>query len=271
MDIEKFATQMANGKTLEDLRQRMSQSAKAASASTRTTEEVERELAYWHGVYSAQRRGNTVSFAPLSYAQEMDYENARKSVWNLVLDRGYEIAAAKNLPFYEVKFDQAQADTVRNLLKWLINDEGSALPLAKGVWLWGEPGTFKTEIMQILSAFGLARGLSKAFHFVDWSLEYDKFLLDGVHFSETHKQFNRCFDEFLKKTEDVKRWGNVTNPNESLIESRYRRFKKFGQKSLFISNFSPAVAQEQLSTQGFDRLTEMVASIKMPGTSKRNG
>ncbi len=268
-DVNQIAQQLAHGRTLEELRDRMAGNV-TATPYQRPAEKAESELAYWQRVYGAKPERKARAYIP-AHTQDLDYEEARKALWGMVLDRGVEIAAAKNLPYYEIKFDQEQAAVIRNLLKWLINDPTSTLPLAKGVWLFGEPGTFKTEIMQILSSFSMARKLSKAFHFVDWSLEYDKFLLDGVPMSEQHKQFNRCFDEFLKKTEDVKKYGNVTNPNESIIEARYRRFKNYGQKTLFVSNFSPVIAQQQLSTQAFDRLSEMVSSILMPGNSKRNG
>jgi hypothetical protein len=265
IDINEIAKAAAGGRSLEELK------ASAQRAVERKREAVgqlsEHGKDYLANIWNANKVDNAKGV--ISYEQEGDYEHTRKAFWERILIRGEEIAKLKNIANYPIVFTQEQGEVIKDLLKWLINDNTSSLPLNKGIWLHGEVGTFKTELMQIMAKFSQDHNLSKKFHFVDWSISYEDFITDAKTY-ESLIRLNRCFDEFLKKTNDVKDFGNAENPNETLIEVRYKKFQAYGQKTIIISNFSPNYALNVLSTQAGDRMKSMFGSIEMPGTSKRN-
>jgi hypothetical protein len=274
-DIEKTALELSGGRDLSQLRESMERLAKRMKGGANdegfVLEVSDYGKEYLQNIWNPKPQNCS---PVISYAQEMEYSEARLAVGRMVLRRGAEIAAIKGLSNYKIEFSPDQAAVIESLVKWVINDSSSTLPLSKGVWLWGGVGVFKTEIMKIISKFSLTqkvneKHLSKAFHFVDWSLEYNNSIKQNIEISQGMQYDYRCFDEFLKYTEDKKEFGNTYNPNEDLIARRYPRFNSSGQKSLFVSNFSPDFAAGALSQQAYDRLCAMVTSTQMPGESKR--
>lgn len=265
IDINEVAKELSGGKSLDELR------AAANRKQQRSLENVgklsEHGKEYLATIWNNQNESKEKKVL-ISYNQEGNYDTAKKYFWEMILQREKEIAILKNISSYKIFFTPDQADVIRNILKWLINDSSSTLKLDKCVWLYGEVGTFKTELMQLLAKFSQHHNLSKKFFFVDWSIDYEDFITDDKKY-QSLIQFNRCFDEFLKKTNDVSDFGNKENPNETLIEVRYKKYQAFGQKTILISNFAPIEAQEMLSKQAYDRIRGMFVSIQMPGTSKR--
>jgi hypothetical protein len=274
-DIEKQALELSGGRDLSQLRESMERLARRMKGGANEEDFVLEVSDYGKDYLKNIWNPKPQNCSPvISYAQEMEYSEARLAVGRMVLRRGAEIAAIKGLSNYKIEFSPDQAAVIESLVKWVINDSSSTLPLSKGIWLWGGVGVFKTEIMKIISKFSLTqkvneKHLSKAFHFVDWSLEYNNSIKQNIEISQGMQYDYRCFDEFLKHTEDKKEFGNTYNPNEDLIARRYPRFNSSGQKSLFVSNFSPDFAAGALSQQAYDRLYAMVTSTQMPGQSKR--
>ena len=82
-------------------------------------------------------------------------------------------------------------------------------------------------------------------------------------------QLNKCFDEFGRHSGAVMRFGNPLNITETLIEQRYIRFEASGQKTHFISNYSPDEAMQMLSPAIRDRLKKMCQSVKFGEKSHR--
>lgn len=264
-EIEKLALQFSGGRTLEDLRRGQSREG-SAGAVVGNSEAV---AAYWERVFSGKKMQRVTMVAPLE--QVVDFETARVEFRELIKVRATEIATAKNDPSFKILLTPEQGEVVVSLLKWLINDPTGPLDIAKGFWLYGQPGTFKTELVKLLQRYAQQRELFKQFQFTDWSLEYDIALMDGKSdMIQVNEQQFRCFDEFGRKVMPINRFGNKVDANESIIESRYQRFKRYRQFSMFVSNYDPAQVESILSPMAFSRLREMVKSIKMPGTDKRN-
>jgi len=262
-EIEKLAKELSGGRTLEQLRESQSRQGNA-----RVVGNTEAVAAYWERVFSGKKMQRVTMVAPL--IQQVDFETARTEFKELIKDRAQEIAVTKNLAQYKIELSPDQGLIAIALLKWLINDPTGPLDIAKGFWLYGEPGTFKTELVKLLQRYAQQRELFKQFQFTDWSLEYDIALMDGKSdMIQVNEQAFRCFDEFGRKSMPINRFGNKVDANESIIESRYQRFKKYRQFSMFVSNYDPKQIQSILSPMAFDRLTEMVQSIKMPGISHR--
>lgn len=263
-NINDIALEFSGGKTLDQLRE--SQNRQSNASQIGNSEAI---AAYWEKVFSGKKMQRVTMVAPL--VQQVDYETARVEFRELIKDRAVEIAVAKNLSEYKIELTPDQGMVVVALLKWLINDPTGPLDIAKGFWLYGQPGTFKTELVKLLQRYAVQRELFKQFQFTDWSLEYDIALMDGKSdMIQVNEQQFRCFDEFGRKAMPINRFGNKVDANESIIESRYQRFKRYRQFTMFVSNYDPNAIKEILSPMAFDRLTEMVQSIRMPGTSHRN-
>lgn len=263
-NIDELARALSGNRTVEQLRDAQNRRSNAGVIGN-----SEAVAAYWGKVFSGEKMQRVTMVAPL--VQQIDFETARVEFREVIKDRALEIGIAKNQE-YKIELAPEQGVVVVTLLKWLINDPTCPIDIAKGFWLYGEPGTFKTELVGLLMRYAEQRELFKAFKFTDWSLEYDVALMDGKSdMIQVNEQAFRCFDEFGRKSMPINRFGNKVDANESIIESRYCRFKKYRQFTMFVSNYDPMQIKSILSPMAFDRLTEMVTSIRMPGNSKRNG
>lgn len=254
--IDEIAKKAAGGRSLEELRRAFDASRERKRFPT-TKEQSEKEAEYWKNVFSEKNRLPKTLLIPVK--QEMQYVEARKMLIEGMEARQSELKILRNEPDFKLKFTPQQGSVIETMLRWLINDPLCSLNLRQGIWLYGNPGTFKTELMRLLEP--ISSGLTKQFMFTDFSTEYAE--------TEKNVQFNRAFDEFLKRTDVIKNYGNAASPTEQVIEQRYKRFMRYGQYTIIITNFSPNSAAGMMSTQAFDRLRAMVNSLEMPGESKR--
>ena len=260
-DIGAIAAEYAGGRTVEQLRESMNRSATKREHTANTAAAT----AYIQSLPERKAAGTYV----LPTVQEMEYTEARRAFGAMLLQREAVLKVLKGNDDFKVVFDESQKAVVSDLLKWVINDQTSRIPLQKGIWLWGAPGTFKTELTKLLSAFSLSQKLTKAFEFVDWSVEFEKLVNDKIQIVKPNVSGNRAFDEFLKYSTELKSYGNVENPTEALISQRYTRFIGYGWKTIIVTNAHPNEAEKMLSPQAFDRICQMCQSVEMPGKSKR--
>jgi hypothetical protein len=151
-----------------------------------------------------------------------------------------------------------------------INDPACEWPLTKGLFVYGMPGTGKTEVMQIFERFAALNSLPKAFSFTSMAEVYVKAKSDkGFDPVTPNIQLDRCFDEFGLHTGAVMTFGESLDINEAIIEARYKRFRQGGQLSHFISNMTTAEVQAAFSPMIFDRIRSMCTSVHFKGKSKR--
>lgn len=234
-----------------------------------TPEQIEYTRKYWETVFSSQKK--EIAYQPRQIVQEMEYEAARKSFWRVLEMRAAEIMVTEQRNDFEWRFDEQEKDIIRNLVRYFINDPASKFALSKGLFLYGAPGTGKTEIMEAAERFCRENDLSKAFEFSSMSRIYDEAKADKNSDPVTpNVQRNRCFDEFARYVGEVSRFGDKLDINEAIIEQRYNRFRKFGQITHFITNSTPNDVAPILTPMLFDRLRSMCTSISFTGKSKRN-
>lgn len=265
-DINKLAEQLAGGLSLDEMRRRQSGIAKER---VKTPEEIEAENEYWAKVF-AEKPTKPELIMSRRTAQEMDYDEAKRKFWNIMQMRAAHIATLENNPEFEWIITPEFGDTLRNMVKYFINDSTGGLPLTKGLFIFGENGTGKTEIMQAFSRFTENYDLTKRFVFCSISQVYNKARADKEFDPVTpNEQQDRCFDEFGRNVGPIIRFGDALDINEAIIESRYNRFRRYGQITHFIANMAPNEAEAQLSPMVFDRLRSMCASIEFTGKSKR--
>lgn len=229
---------------------------------------TETERNYWHGVF-ADRPTSSALMITRQTAQEMEYDTARRKVWALMLLRAAHISELENQNF-EWDMEPDFANTVRQLTKYFINDPSCEYPLTKGLFLYGLPGTGKTELMHIFERFTRENELSKAFQFSSLSKIYTD-AKANADFDPVSPNvcFDRCFDEFGRYLGAVKRYGDDLDINEAIIEQRYERMKRYGQLTHLIANMTPNETENKFSPMLADRIGEMCTGVFFTGKSKR--
>lgn len=265
--LNEIAKQLAGGMSLEQLRQ--SQQQAAEKPRVKSQQEIEAEQAYWTKVF-AERPAKNALFVSRRTAQEMDYEKARRNFWEIMQIRAAQIAMLENNPAFSWKISPQFAETLQNLVKYFINDPSGKLPLTKGLFIFGENGTGKTEVMQALCKFTTEFNLSKQFTLTSMSDVYNMARADKDYDPiQTNQMFDRCFDEFGRNIGPVLRFGDPLDINEAIIEARYSRFRRYGQITHFISNMTGNEAEAHLSPMVFDRLRHLCSSVVFHGKSFR--
>jgi DNA replication protein DnaC len=196
------------------------------------------------------------------------YDVARKTVIEIMEERAYKKSQLTGRAF---KYDfTGIGDTIKDLIHYFIASPDGSLDLSKGLFLHGVPGTGKTEIMQIMKEMTDRVNLRSQFTIESLSIMYDR-----ARGSETYNplpdaiQLHKCFDEYGRHSGAVMRFGNPLNITEALIEQRYIRHEAGGQRTHFISNFTPEEAMSILSAPIKDRLKKMCQSVKFGEKSHR--
>lgn len=268
-DINQIAAELSNGLTLEQLRERQQAAGERRIHYERSPEAQQAEVEYWRAVFSTEPRKNEL-FVTRSIKPEMDFTEARKKFWAILQERAARIAQIENDPTFAWQFSDEDKRIVQNLIRYFINDPACEYPLTKGLFIFGQNGTGKTEMMQALSRFTMEHDLSKTFVFSSMSDEYTRAKWDKDYYPVAiNAQFDRCFDEFGRYMGPVKRFGDDLDINEAIIEARYNRFRKYGQLTHFIANMTPIEAKETFTPMIFDRLRSMCTSVEFKGQSKR--
>jgi hypothetical protein len=233
---------------------------------TPVTQEVqEKTVQYWQTVFSTQPS----AIQPIrQFRQEMTFEEAKKKLWLVMVQRGRELEVLK--PGFEWVFTQEQRQIINDLLKYFINDPSSAYPLTKGVYLYSVPGTGKTELMQCFSAFTKINGLSKAFEFSVMSKRFDDIKIrKNFDVLPELTTFDRCLDELFLKVGTAAVYGESIDINQHVIEQRYSKFTNYGQLTHAITNMGPGQISSIILPMLHDRLSDMLTFIHYPGASHR--
>lgn len=266
-DINHIAQQLAGGLSLDELRRRQGQAGEFRRRE-KTPEEAAAEAEYWEKVFAERPKRQTL-YVMRSTAQEMDYEEAKKKFWGIMRFRAAVISTLENRPF-EWLVDESMKFNLANLVKYFINDPTCKWPLTKGLFIFGQNGTGKTEVMQCLSKFTEQHELTKRFVFTSMSDVYTAARADKESDPVSQNiQYDRCFDEFGRNTGPVIRYGDPIDLNEAILEGRYNRFKNYGQLTHLIANMAPNEAEARFSTMIFDRMRSMCTSVHFQGESKR--
>lgn len=269
IDIDALANELSKGMSLDAMREKMNRgilstgSIPPLAPLVPTTEKGR--------AYLEQLRGEAKP-APLvarDLSQPMKWEVARRKVWALFEMRAAHLSEIEDREFNWV-FDESNLAIIRNLIRYFINDRECAWPLTKGLFVYGLPGTGKTEIMQVFERFCRDNDLPKAFQFTSMAETYVKAKAEkGFDPITQNIQLDRCFDEFGLYTGAVTTFGESLDINEAIIEARYKRFRQSGQISHFISNMATDEVKTAFSPMIFDRIKQMCTGVFFNGESKR--
>jgi hypothetical protein len=259
-----------NMENLEKIRQLEEEFAKRHERRfSRSPEAEQAEIEYWKKVFSKPAK-LPPPFFTREFGRPMTFEQAREAFFEILKIRGNQIRHIDRDPNFTWKFDETEKHTIRNMLKYFINDPTCEYPLTKGLFIFGRNGSGKTEMMQAFERFCFTHNLEKTFVFTSMSGEYTKTKADGEYDPVMlNSRYDRCFDEFGRYTGPVKRFGDDLDINEAIIEARYDRHRRYGQITHFIANMTPSEAERTFTPMIFDRLRSMCTSIEFIGQSKR--
>lgn len=265
--IEQLALELSGNLSPDELRLRFAANQCERRFPRPEVGEAERE--YWKKVFETAPANPAALMVSKATKQEMDYKTARKKVWALMQMRAAHISDIQGETF-EWQFSDDEKVRNANLVKYFINDPTCAYPLSKGLFIYGMPGTGKTEIMQVFEKFCYDNDLSKQFKMSSMSKIYVTAKSDTDYDAiKENIQFDRAFDEFGRYVGAVLRFGEGLDINEAILEQRYERMKRYGQLTHLIANLSPNETQENFTAMIFDRIRSMCTGVYFEGESKR--
>jgi hypothetical protein len=263
-NIQEIARKLANGLSLEQMRQ-----GTTLNFYTGTPDPAaQKRLAAYKTKINSEPPEKKNMVVHRGFAQEMEYNDARKKFWNILQMRAATIAMVENKPDFEWTFTPDHINNIKNMLLWIINDPTSEFPLQKGLFVFGPSGTGKTELMTAVGKFAQQQKLSKAFTFVSMLDVYSDAKTDSGSL-DLHTYHDRAFDEFGKETGTIINYGNLIDPNEKVLEARYRKSKGVGQITHLITNATPGEVKTMFTPALTDRIKSMCSPVLFGGESMR--
>lgn len=274
-EIDQLAFKLSNGRSPEEL----------AAAFERQKEKYQKpkatskEVAYAQYLYSTQK--SVLIGGAVDLSQNIAFDAAKLTLKEIMRQRAGEMSELRKKPFqwqferHVIEIDGEsvvidEAETIRGLIRYFINDDSSPYPINKGLFVYGGVGSGKTEIMSCMGKMCERLDLKKAFVFCKMSDIYTKTRTDKEYDPiEPNVSGSRLFDEFARYTGPVLRFGEPIDINEAIIEQRYDRFVRYGQITHILTNTTPNALQEMISPMLFDRIREMCTSVFFPAKSRR--
>jgi len=239
------------------------------NGTTPDPEKLKKEIEYWNRVHSTSKSKGTIMPAVIPL-NEMPYDEAKARLNGIFLVRQQQIRISQGRPDFKIEFDETQKAVLHQMLLYFINDPACKYDLHKGLYVWGDFGTFKTETMLCFSQFTQNAGLYKAFEFTVMSEIYQRYPDEPqTDFVQDASQHFRCFDEVGRITGQVMKMGNPIDLNETIFERRYKKFQFSGQITHMISNASPNDISKMVTPALADRIRSMIQGIHFKGHSKR--
>ena len=269
IDIDVLAKELAKGLSLEAMREKMNGGTLSTGSIpplSPTMPITDKGRAYLDNLHKEKQPAPPVM---RDLSQPMSWDVARRKVWALFEMRAAHISHLENKDF-NWQFDENDLGIIRNMIRYFTNDKKCEWPLTKGLFLYGLPGTGKTEIMQVFEKFVSENDLPKKFEFTSMSDVYVR-AKGEKNFDPIapNIQLDRAFDEFGRYTGPVLTFGDPLDINEAIIEARYKRFRNGGQLTHIISNMTTVELKDAFSSMIFDRIGQMCTGVLFSGQSKR--
>lgn len=164
--------------------------------------------------------------------------------------------------------------TLNDLVRWAVMDYGGAHNPDKGLWLWGNIGTGKSTMLEIMRVFcGCVRPKDRKGNRYGFRVtnaiavcaEFQKSGYGGIDgYIDTPRQ---AFDELGSETIPTAYFGNTENVFQYILQRRYdRRHDDFTH---ITTNLSPDQIPDVYDDRIYDRCKEMFNFVEMPGATFR--
>lgn len=164
-------------------------------------------------------------------------------------------------------------DLVNDIFRWSLMLDGRLDP-GKGLWMWGNIGTGKSTMLQIVKSFCRlvrpkdAEGNRYSFAIVNASEICAAFSREGWPGIEGYLKSRRlAIDEVGRETLEVGHFGNVVNVIQQVLQSRYdNRHTHFTHVT---SNITLEQIAERYGAHIWDRCKEMFNFVEFRGGTFR--
>lgn len=164
--------------------------------------------------------------------------------------------------------------TLNNLVSWAMMDPGGAYNPDKGLWLWGNIGTGKSTLLEVMRVFcGQVRprdpqGNRYGFRTTNAIEVCAAFQKSGYEGLDTYIDSRRqAFDELGSETIPTGYYGNTENVFQYLLQRRYdSRRSSFTHVT---TNLSPDQIAPVYGARIYDRCKEMFNFVEMTGATFR--
>lgn len=195
---------------------------------------------------------------------------ADTKIKTLTYDDGIEIlfSCIKNRHLHQdwkYSFTDEQKTIVRQLIRYFIRDGSCKYDLKKGIYLWGDTGIGKSELMGLFKSFTQKIGIMR-FEIVNCP----KLVLDLANEKEVSILYNnftghKCFDDFGFEEQSSNVYGNNVRVMEMVINERDR----YGVITHVTTNVPPKMLGEVYDKRTVSRCHKLFNFIEFQGKDHR--
>lgn len=193
-------------------------------------------------------------------------EGEVRAFWNVFLETARVVC-----PEFQLREDLKQS--IVDIFYWCIMAEGRNLNPHKGLWLWGNIGTGKTTMLEIVRRFcQFVRPYDKGFPYsfritnaLEVCGEYSKHGHDGIAtYIDSERQ---AFDEVGSECIPTGYYGTPMNVFQYILQRRYdNRYKSFTHVT---TNLSIEQVKKYYGERIYDRCKELFNFVEMGGRTWR--
>lgn len=193
----------------------------------------------------------------------LPYDVAKKLFWDLFVAH---LETKDKNPVVEGNF----GDVIEGMLLYFIGSKDSPFPLQKGLYLSGETGVGKTDIMKVFSVFSETLNY-RTFRIVNCeSLVLSVRVAKSYSVLEPYKNGLWCFDDVAAE-EATNVYGNYDEVVMTMMKHYYMNQFQKGFPPLATGNVQMNKLGERYKDPRFmDRMKEMFTPIFLTGKSKRS-
>ena len=172
--------------------------------------------------------------------------------------------------------DDFNRNAIKKLLMYFIRDPdvqntkkviGGPLDLNKGIYLFGDVGSGKSNLMFQLHLFLKQFRFDSRFEFNDFDQTNNLCQSKGIQYLEKFKKRDWCHDELIPK--DLNNFGNKIEPAQSIVFQSYNRYIATGRVTHFTGNATPQELAKSLGMVAYSRLSHMNNYIFMGQINRR--